>query len=64
VNKARECYINYEKKNLEDQVADLTQTLAINKQMINELFTGSDKLKCLEMLNQENKMLGQRLKEC
>lgn len=63
VNKARETYINYEKKNLEDQIQDLTQTISINKQMIQELFSTNDKAKIMKALNDENNYLSQKLHE-
>jgi hypothetical protein len=48
---------------LEEQIADLTQTIRINKEMLNEMFTGKDTGKVLAKLNEENNKLLQKLSE-
>lgn len=62
VNKARDIYIQYEKKNLEERISDLEQTLAINKQIMNEYFSGQ-KETVLSKLHLENTFLHQKLKQ-
>lgn len=48
---------------MEEQIADLTQTIRINKEMLNEMFTGKDTGKVLAKLNEENSKLLQKLSE-
>lgn len=50
-------YINYEKKNLEEQIKDLMQTIDINKQVIAECVTTKRDSEILKKLNEENRLL-------
>lgn len=63
ITTARKAFLDYEKKSLEDQVKDQSETIAINKQMISELFqTSQDPSQSMLLkLNQENKMLNDRM---